>query len=80
MFDQAIEQFLMALSMDPDDADAHNNLGIAYVSKGLIDEGIKHYQIALSFSRIMQRLTTILGSPTRLKACLIRQKKILNMP
>jgi tetratricopeptide (TPR) repeat protein len=47
MNDQAIQQFQKALRISPGDADAHNNLGIAYVSKGMFDEGIEHYQAAL---------------------------------
>ena len=31
----------------PDDVDAHNNLGLALVAKGRIEEGIEHYQRAL---------------------------------
>jgi tetratricopeptide (TPR) repeat protein len=44
LHDAAIEQFQIALSLKPDDAEAYNNLGNTYQSKGLTDRAIQQYQ------------------------------------
>jgi protein O-mannosyl-transferase len=44
--DMAIEQYRIALRLNPDYVEAHNNLGDAYSSKGLLDMAIEQYQIA----------------------------------
>ncbi|HAM50451.1 MAG TPA: hypothetical protein DCP92_07040, partial [Nitrospiraceae bacterium] len=41
-------QYQTAVSLRPDDAEAHNNLGVAYQSKGLFDKAIEQYQTAVS--------------------------------
>ncbi|HWR57562.1 MAG TPA: tetratricopeptide repeat protein [Thermodesulfovibrionales bacterium] len=47
-FDEAIEQFWIALRIKPGSADTHNYLGIAYYKKGWIDKAVEQYQIALT--------------------------------
>jgi Flp pilus assembly protein TadD len=49
-FDEAIAEFLIALRLSPNNAEAHNNLGIAYANKGLMNEAIKHFEIAVKLS------------------------------
>ena len=47
LFDDAIREFGEALRIKPDDADAHNNLGVALKDKGLLDSAIRAYREAL---------------------------------
>ncbi len=47
-YDQAIEAYQEALLLDPNFPPAHNDLGEAYVNKGMFDEGIAEIQRALS--------------------------------
>ena len=46
-YDKAIAEWKKALEMSPDDAEAHNNLGVALAGTGKFDEAIAHYQKAL---------------------------------
>ena len=45
--DEAIREYQEALRLQPDDAKAHNNLGIALDQKGQLDEAIRQYQEAI---------------------------------
>jgi tetratricopeptide (TPR) repeat protein len=44
---KAIEQYRISLKLDPDNAMAHTNLGLAYAEKGWIDLAIGEYRTAL---------------------------------
>jgi len=46
--DEAIAQYTVALSLCPDYARAHNNLGVALVAMGRIADAIVHYEQALT--------------------------------
>ena len=41
---QAVTRYKRALSLRPDHADAHNNLGVAFVAQGRIIDAIAHYR------------------------------------
>ena len=41
---KAIESYEKVLSLDPDNAEAHNNLGIIYKEQGSIDKAVEHFQ------------------------------------
>ena len=45
--DEAIPHFQRALQINPDYAEAHNNLGATLFQKGKVDEAIPHFQEAL---------------------------------
>ena len=45
--DEAIAQYTEALRLDPNFAEAHNNLGVALRDRGKLDRAIAHYQQAL---------------------------------
>jgi tetratricopeptide (TPR) repeat protein len=53
--DKAIEQYLIALELDPSRAKVHHNLGAAYGSKGLVDKGIEHCRAALKLKPDLAR-------------------------
>jgi tetratricopeptide (TPR) repeat protein len=46
--DDAIKEYQMAIKLDPNYADAHYNLGLAYQKTGRLDDAVKEYQIAAS--------------------------------
>jgi Flp pilus assembly protein TadD len=45
--DEAIEHYQKALQIKPDNAEAHNNLGLVLAGHGRLDEAIAHYQRAV---------------------------------
>ena len=45
--DEAIAAYSLALRDQPDDADAHNNLGYLLYRKGLTNEAVAHFRRAL---------------------------------
>jgi len=45
--DEGMQQYRIALALNPNLVEAHNNLGNAYYKKGLLDYAIREYQIAL---------------------------------
>ena len=49
-YDEAIEQFKKVISLDPTVANAHDNLGLTYVQKGMLSEGIAEIQKAIELS------------------------------
>ena len=46
LWNEAIFRWKQVINVDPDDAKAHNNLGVAYEAVGNIDEAIAAYQRA----------------------------------
>ena len=46
LWNEAIFRWKQVINIDPDDAKAHNNLGVAYEAVGNIDEAIAAYQRA----------------------------------
>ncbi len=50
LLDKAIEQYRLALMLDPARTDAHVNLGLAYFSKGWLEGAVREYQAALTLS------------------------------
>ena len=48
--DEAIGQFQKALEINPNYAEAHNNLGNALLQKGQVDEAMAQYQKALEIN------------------------------
>ena len=46
-YEKAIAEWEKALTMSPEDAEVHNNLGVALAGVGKFDEAIAHYQKAL---------------------------------
>lgn len=46
----AVVEWSKALELEPDEAPAHNNLGLALVETGKVEEGMEHYRRALELS------------------------------
>ncbi|KAF0218422.1 MAG: hypothetical protein FD174_2883 [Geobacteraceae bacterium] len=59
--DEAIDQFQIALRLDPANADVRHNLGVAYVAKGLMDEAIKEYRAAIGLNPASAQAHNSLG-------------------
>jgi Flp pilus assembly protein TadD len=47
LWDEAIFRWKKALESNPNSAAAHNNLAVAYERKGMFDEALKEYELAL---------------------------------
>jgi len=50
LWDEAIYRWRRALEADPRSAAAHNNLAVAYETKGLWEEARKEYEAALALA------------------------------
>lgn len=48
LIDMAVNEYKMAITIDPDHARSHYNIGVAYDKKGLINEAVVHYKKAIS--------------------------------
>ena len=46
LWNEAIFRWKQVINIDPDDAKAHNNLGVAYEAVGSMDEAVTAYQRA----------------------------------
>jgi tetratricopeptide (TPR) repeat protein len=61
--DQAIAQYAKAVEINPDYAEAHNNLGVALLQKGLMYQAIEQFEEALrirpDFSRAQDNLARV---------------------
>jgi tetratricopeptide (TPR) repeat protein len=49
-YEAAAAEWNKALELEPDEAPAHNNLGLALVNTGMAEQGIAHYRKALELS------------------------------
>ncbi len=61
-FDQAVPAWRKALELSPDDARAHNNLGVALTENGKIDEAIAEYRKSLELDAGSSQTHNNLGS------------------
>jgi tetratricopeptide (TPR) repeat protein len=50
LWDEAVFRWKKALETEPKSYAAHNNLAVAYEKKGLFDEALKEYEIALQLA------------------------------
>lgn len=50
LWDEAIFRWKKVVTSNPQNAAAHNNLGVAYEKKGLWDEARKEYEMALKLN------------------------------
>ena len=47
---EAIERYERALQLNPDDTDAHNNLGWTLATNGSVAEAVPHFERALALN------------------------------
>jgi len=47
LWDKALEQFLMAVKLEPENAKVHNNLGVCYEHFGQLDKAVESYETAI---------------------------------
>jgi len=47
-FDEAAQEYRMVLATDPNNSNAHNNLGIVLGRKGLMEEALKEFRLSLA--------------------------------
>src|SRR5512139_2157727 len=59
--DEAIDQYLASLKIDPNRPATHNNLGIAYFRKGMVDHAILRFQMAIALNPDYAEAHTNLG-------------------
>ena len=78
--DEAIAHYRKALEINPDFAEAHNNLGLALADRGRFDEAIAYYQKALEikpdYAEAHNNLGTVLAG-TRLDEAITEYRKAL---
>jgi tetratricopeptide (TPR) repeat protein len=79
--DEAIKCFVRALAVNPKNASAHYNLGLAYQSQGRIDDTIKEYSEALKINPFLDEARNNLGivflNQARVDEAIQQYKKIL---
>ena len=63
--DDAIARYQKTLEISPDFADAHNNLGNAYRSRGRIADAVAEYRRALAIDPANTRARTNLADTLR---------------
>lgn len=61
-FDQAIPAWQKAVSLDPDDSRAHNNLGIALAGAGKMTEAVEEYRRSIQLNPHSSQTENNLGS------------------
>lgn len=50
-FDESLKEYQNALTLDPDNADVHNNTGLVLLKKGLLESSEKHFERAIELNR-----------------------------
>jgi tetratricopeptide (TPR) repeat protein len=58
-YDRAIEQFQKIIKMDPNFAPAHSRLALAYLAKGMYEEGISEQKKALALDKRSRRAAAL---------------------
>ena len=56
LWDEAIFRWNKAISQDPNNSSAHNNLAVAYEKKGMLEEAEKEYLTALDLDPKNERI------------------------
>lgn len=60
-YEKAVGEFKKAINLQPDMAEAHNNLGYCYRKLGSLDESLKHYHRALRIDSTLEQAREYLG-------------------
>jgi len=59
--DLAIEEYKKVLALDPDNAGAHANLGVAYYMNGSFSQAIEHFRVAIGRQHDLWKIVALLG-------------------
>ena len=62
LFDKAIDAFQKSISINPNNAYEHNNLGTAFADLGHVNEAIYEYRAAIKLEAISLRWLFLLAS------------------
>ena len=65
--EEAIEAYKKVISVNPDYAEAYNNMGNALQDQGKFNDAIKAYKKASQLIRIMLKLTTTWGMRSKIR-------------
>jgi tetratricopeptide (TPR) repeat protein len=80
---EALQHYLAALQIKPDNAKAQYNLGVALASLGRTDEAVKHYRIALlidpSYTKSLKALGDSLLARGNISEALMHYKSVLQI-
>ena len=80
---EALQHYLAALQIKPDNAKAQYNLGVALASLGRTDEAVKHYRIALliepSYTKSLKALGDSLLASGNISEALMHYKSVLQI-
>lgn len=60
--DMTIARYESSLMLNPDDAEAHNNLGIAYDKRGMTEKALEHFNAALRLQPYRAEIYNNLGN------------------
>jgi predicted O-linked N-acetylglucosamine transferase (SPINDLY family) len=60
--DQAVDYYERALVLGPDNADAHNNLGLVLAAQGKLDQAVAHFERALALDPDYTEVHNYLGN------------------
>ena len=81
--DEAIAHYQKGLKFQPNDADAHNNLGLIFAGRGRVDEAIAEYQTALKLlpdnAEAHYNLGLALANRGRLDEAIVAYRKALEI-
>ena len=61
-FENALVSYRQVLQRDDLNVEAHNNLGVLYRDKGLLDDAVRHFQRAIAINPAMRARATISAS------------------
>ncbi len=61
---KAIEKYKEVLKLDPNNAEAHKNLGVIYKQQNDLDKAVEHYRLAVSLNPRMDNALCVYNSWT----------------
>ena len=78
VLDDAIKFYEKAIDLNPNFADAYNNIGIVLLEMGQSDDAIKFYQKALEIEPSYAEAHNNLGMPSKILVNWMRQSRVIS--